>query len=298
MLASMRRTFIATVTVLAVAVSACAAGDSSVSTVSSATTATTATTDATSTTIECVDNDDAPSTVVYATRPGVDPDQTSLDLHVPDEPSCAAPVVVWVHGGGYRAGDKRNGTRDKVRVFNDAGWILVSTNYRLTPEGREGSAEFPDPFDDVAAALAWVHEHIAEYGGDPSRIALLGHSAGADIVANVAADPTYLERAGVGTDIVRCLGPLDTVGFDDLVVGPDAAFPPTIGVIRGSQERQRVEREFLAMLDAAGVDTVTIDARSLTHEEVNRNIGVADDTVMTEPLMAFLTACFAPAVSR
>jgi hypothetical protein len=241
--------------------------------------------------IECNDNDDAPTTVAYASRPGVDPDETSLDIHVPDETACGAPVVVWVHGGGYRTGDKRNGMRDKVRVFNDAGWILVSTNYRLTPEGREGSAEFPDPFDDVAAALAWVHEHIAEYGGDATRIALLGHSAGADIVANVAAEPTYLERAGVGTDIIRCLGPLDTVGFADLEVDRGASFPPTIGVIRGNRERQRVEREFLAMLDAGGVETVTIDARSLTHEEVNADIGAADDTVMTEPLMAFLGTC-------
>lgn len=234
----------------------------------------------------------APTTVVYAVRRGVAPEETSLDVHVPSTATCDAPVVVWVHGGGYRGGDKGNQMADKVRLFGESGWILVSTNYRLTPDGREGSPEFTDPFDDVAAAVSWVHDHIAEYGGDPSRIALLGHSAGADIVANLATDPTYLGALGLSLADLRCAGPLDTVGFADVEVRAGLGIPPIIGVVRGTAERRRIETEFLDRLDAVGVETTMIDARSLSHEEVNGNIGAADDSVMTDPLMDFLSGCF------
>ena len=73
---------------------------------------------------------------------------------------------------------------------------------------------FPTHDEDVAAAVAWVHDHIAEHGGDPDRIALLGHSAGAQIAASVATDPRYLGAHGLGLDALRCAGALDTEGYD------------------------------------------------------------------------------------
>jgi arylformamidase len=118
-----------------------------------------------------------------------------------------------VHGGGYVIGDKANQMRYKIDLFNTQGWILVSVNYRLSRPDK-GAAQFPDHFMDVAAAVAWVHEHIDEYGGDPSRIALLGHSAGADIVANVGVNPAYLQTYGLNLNALTCLAPLDTEGFD------------------------------------------------------------------------------------
>ncbi|MBI4932456.1 MAG: alpha/beta hydrolase [Actinobacteria bacterium] len=261
--------------------------------------------------------------MAYRTIPGVDTDLTSIDIHPPASPVCDAPVVMWVHGGGYQTGDKSNRIRDKVTLFNDAGWILVSVNYRLTAPGQVASAEFPDHYDDVAAAVAWVHEHIGSYGGDATRIALLGHSAGADIVANVVTNPTYLDAVGLGLPAVRCAGPLDTEGFDKtaanasdpdgerelwaaalgnnpdyatdtsatLLIEPDIGIPPMIGVVRGSPQRQQIETAFLDTLAANGIEATTIDARSLTHAAVNANIGAPDDTVMTAPLMTFLTDC-------
>lgn len=228
--------------------------------------------------------------------------------------------MLWVHGGGYRAGDKRNQVRDKVTLFNARGWVFVSINYRLTKPGIVASAQYPDHYDDVAAAVGWVHEHIADYGGDPSRLALLGHSAGADIVANVAADPKYLGTVGQALAALRCAGPLDTEGFDKVAAGPttrgqwDAALgneanylvstsatriiepgrdiPPTIGVVRGSLRRRQIESGYLDALRAAGVSATAIDAGTLSHEAVNRRIGAPGDTVMTPPLMNFLTTCF------
>ena len=258
--------------------------------------------------------------MAYAERPGFDRRSTSLDIHAPPR-VCAAPVVMWVHGGGYRTGDKANQVRDKVALFNDRGWIFVSVNYRLTRPGRPSSARYPDHYDDVATAVAWVRANIGEYGGDPSHIALLGHSAGADIVANVSVDPTYLERVGLGLPSITCAGPLDTEGFDKTAAGPavqrqwDAALgnepdylvrtsathtiepgrdiPSTIGVVRGSPRRRQIETAYLDALRAADVSATAIDARTLTHSEVNTRIGAAGDTVMTPPLIRFLTRCFA-----
>lgn len=267
---------------------------------------------------------DLPATVAYRTFPGVDTDLTSIDIYPPAPPGCTAPVVMWVHGGGYQAGDKANRIRDKVKLFNSAGWILVSVNYRLTAPGQDGSAEFPDHYDDVASAIAWVHDNIASYGGDATRIALLGHSAGADIVANVVTNPTYLRTVGHDLSTVRCAGPLDTEGFDKAaanatdpdgerelwdealgnnpdyatatsattLIKPGIGIPPMIGVVRGTPQRQQIETAFLDTLAANGIGATMIDARSLTHGEVNANIGAPGDTVMTAPLMTFLTSCF------
>ena len=262
------------------------------------------------------------TTVRYARIPGVPANATSLDVY-PQLKRCAAPVVIWVHGGGYRFGDKTNQIAAKARLFNDQGWILVSANYRLTVPGDPTSAHYPDHYDDVAAAVAWVHNHIGDYGGDPNRVALLGHSAGADIVANVASNPAYLRGQGLGLRALRCAGPLDSEGFDkvasDAGAGPDSAqwkvalgnepdyqsvtsavtwihrgagIPATISVVRGTPKRRRIEQDYLDRLAAAGVKTTKIDASRLSHMEVSTRIGAPADKVMTPPLMAFLTRCF------
>jgi len=245
----------------------------------------------------------APTTVAYRSVDGVPTNQLSLDVHTPAA-ACDAPVVMWVHGGGFVRGDKSNQVADKVRLFNDRGWILVSVNYRLTGPGAPVAPGMRDQFADVAAAVAWVHANVGAYGGDPSRIALLGHSAGADIVSNVATNPAYLGAAGLGLDARSCAGPLDTQGFDKAsdpalsatrLVRTGIGIPPTIGVVRGTPRRQPVETQFLDALDAAGVPTARIDARSLTPEEVNRRIGADGDTVMTPPLMTFLAGCLGAA---
>jgi acetyl esterase/lipase len=226
---------------------------------------------------------------------------------------------MWIHGGGYIIGDKAYQMKDKITLFNEQGWILVSVNYRLSLPDK-GAAQFPDHFQDVAAAVAWVREHIPAYGGDPNRIALLGHSAGADIVSNVAVNPIYLKEYGLELSTLTCAAPLDTQGFDKakasdsaqeqwvnalsnnpnyitetsatLLIKPNIGIPPMLGVTRGNERRQQIETEFIAALQAAGIEATLVNATSLSHEEVNNQIGAPDDTVMTEPLMDFLTGCF------
>lgn len=235
---------------------------------------------------------------------------------------CRTPVVIWVHGGGYHLGDKASQVRDKVRLFNDRGFLFISVNYRLTVKGDSSSAHYPDHYDDVAAAVAWVHSNIGRFGGDASRIALLGHSAGADIVSNVATNPRYLRNHRLGLRAIACAGPLDTEGFDKVTadagggeersawsdalgnapdferttsaitwIRPHVGIPRTIGVVRGTPQRRGIEQDYLDRLLAASVRTARIDASGLSHAEVNRRIGAPGDTVMTPPLMKFLDRC-------
>ena len=98
-----------------------------------------------------------------------------------------------IHGGGWRTGDKANQSqrRQKATFFAGNGFVYVSVNYRLSPAVRH-----PAHVEDVAKALSWIVDHIASYGGDPKRIFLMGHSAGAHLAALVTADKTYLTKLG------------------------------------------------------------------------------------------------------
>ncbi len=268
----------------------------------------------------------APQTMAYAHLPGVALKLTSLDVWAPN-PKCRAgnrraPVVMWVHGGGYQVGDKRNAVADKVKLFNGRrGWIFVSVNYRLSKAADPASARYPDHFRDVAASVAWVRANISRWGGNPHRIALLGHSAGADIVSNVTVNPVWLGERRLPLRAIRCAAPLDTEGFDKTRVRDDdktsvqwrLAFgnnpsykldtsatllvrrgrhiPSTFTVFRGLPLRRSIETAFRDALVRVGVATRLVDASSLTHGQVNSRIGAPGDTVMTKPLMSFLRSC-------
>jgi arylformamidase len=155
-----------------------------------------------------------------AGTPTADPNDNALDIYVPDgaAPGEARPVVVYVHGGGWRVGDKANQIADKVNLFTGAGYVFVSLNYRLSPADASvlapGRIKFPDHPNDVAEALGWLDGHIAEYGGDPTRLLLIGHSAGAHLIALVATDPRYLDSWGM--DPWQLIGavPLDSDAYD------------------------------------------------------------------------------------
>ena len=113
-----------------------------------------------------------------------------LDVYTPAEVGRPLPVIVFFHGGHWRSGDKA-----RYRFAADAlvaqGYAVVVPNYRLWPE-----VGFPGFVEDGAAAVAWVHANIADYGGDADELFLMGHSAGAHIAALIALDPRYLQAAG------------------------------------------------------------------------------------------------------
>lgn len=135
------------------------------------------------------------TTAVNAVEPvavsyGKDPKQ-SLNVYRSDSEakSQPLPVLIWVHGGGWRNGDKDNRAGINLcQTWAKAGVVVVGLDYRLTP-----AVVHPAHIEDVAAGIAWVHSNIAKHGGDPQRVFLLGHSAGAHLVALVATAPSYLK---------------------------------------------------------------------------------------------------------
>src|SRR5439155_313047 len=97
---------------------------------------------------------------------------------------------------------KRNQLTDKLRLWHDAGYTVVSVNYRLTDPATTATVRYPTHDEDVAAAVAWVHAHVARFGGDAERIALLGHSAGAQIVASIATAEVNSEIGRSGDTVI------------------------------------------------------------------------------------------------
>jgi acetyl esterase/lipase len=131
---------------------------------------------------------------------GVDPRQR-LDLYRPRVAVSTKPVIVFWYGGSWD-----NGARQDYRFVGVAlaqlGYLTVLPDYRIYPQVR-----FPQFLDDGALAVAWVQQHAAEYGGDPKRLVLMGHSAGAHMAAMLALNRSYLERAGADPDrIVGLIG--------------------------------------------------------------------------------------------
>lgn len=145
-----------------------------------------------------------------------------LDVYAPDGAQAGdeRPVVVFVHGGGWRRGDKENKIEDKVNLFTGSGYVLASVNYRLSPVGGDPAnpdpnrIKFPAHPDDVGEAIGWLDRNIADYGGDPTRMVLIGHSAGAHLVSLVGTDPTYIEDYGVEPWQIAGVVSLDTDAFD------------------------------------------------------------------------------------
>jgi len=122
------------------------------------------------------------------------------------------PVIVFIYGGGWHDGAKDH-YAFTGRALANRGYMVVLPDYRLFPETR-----FPGFLEDSAKALAWVHDNIAEHGGDASRIFLSGQSAGAYNVMMLALDRQWLGREGKSPDLIRGVaalaGPYDFYPFD------------------------------------------------------------------------------------
>ena len=104
-------------------------------------------------------------------------------------PPGKAPVMVYIHGGAWMIGEKREQGKPMMYELVARGWVCVAINYRLSPK-----ATWPDHIVDAKRAVAWVKEHIAEYGGDPSFVAVSGGSAGGHLCALLAlsaGDPAF-----------------------------------------------------------------------------------------------------------
>lgn len=232
-----------------------------------------------------------------------------LDVYAQPKIS-GAPIILMVHGGGWRHGDKGMGrvVDDKVARWVPKGFVFVSTNYRLMPD-----ADPRQQADDIATAVKFVRDNAAQWGGDPQRIVLMGHSAGAHLIALLTAAPTQF-----GFDSNDWLGAvsLDSGALDveaimnrkhmrlyDKAFGDDralwqraspirqleAAGPPML-LVCSSERRDQPCVENSRFADAArklGRRTEVMP-QAMSHGEINHLLG--DDAGYTAAVETFLSS--------
>lgn len=134
-------------------------------------------------------------------------EKRTLDVYAPDK-AKNLPVAFWIHGGGWQTGDKTD-VKQKPQMFMDKGFVFVSVNYRLLP-----TVEMATLIRDVASSFRWVNENIGQYGGDPKRVLVGGHSAGAQLAAILCTDERYLKELGIGFDVLKGCVPVDGDTYD------------------------------------------------------------------------------------
>lgn len=247
---------------------------------------------------------------------GNDTRRQLLDVYAPNG-AKDLPVVVWMHGGGWRRGDKLL-VQKKPQAFNDQGYVFVSINYRFVP-----NHQMNDLATDVATAIKWVHDHIDEYGGSPKTIFVGGHSAGAHLAALVCSDESYLKSQGLDlTNIAGCF-PVDTATYDAYKLitflqrmksdrselytnafGDTAesqkkyspvthiqagnTYPPFLLLHVASRADATLSSNMFAKaVNAAGGQAETFAAQGKDHGSINKELGTAGDEP-TKAVFAFL----------
>lgn len=231
---------------------------------------------------------------------GSDPRQ-KLEWVMPTNVKSKAPILLYVHGGGWSIGDKRMDAADKGRHFTGQGWAFASTNYRLVPQ-----ATVEQQAADVASAIALLRQ---KPGLDPDKVVIMGHSAGAHLAALVSSDQTYLKAAGVPLSAVKGVVLLDGAGYDVAVQLKDArnraksmyvqafgtdpkrqaalspithAAAPNAGnwlilPVARRQDARAQSDALAAALRAAGTPVRVVPQEGKTHMTLNRELGDVGD---------------------
>jgi len=249
-----------------------------------------------------------------------------LDVYAPEN-AKGAPVVFWIHGGGWQQGDKSDVGR-KPAFFMEKGFVFVSINYRLWPK-----VEMEALIEDVAKGFKWVQDHIADYGGDPGRVLVGGHSAGAQLAAILCTDGKYLKAEGLTSFamIKGCLPvdgdtydipamietaetrqrvhgyPLPTTGHRQKFgndpakhrdfsavyhVAKGKGIPPFLILYVAHHPDNTIQaRRFGEVLKEAGVPVTLYGGRDTHHVKLNDDIGTEGDAG-TEAVAKFVKACF------
>lgn len=194
------------------------------------------------------------------------------------------PVIMFIHGGSWASGTPDNYTFIG-RSFAPHGFVVVDAGYRLGDAGK-----YPAMLQDGAAALAWTRANIAELGGDPDAIFLMGHSAGAYNAVMLALDRQWMQAAGVPASAIRCVvgisGPYDFLPLDTpdsiRTFGDAADLPATqpINFVRGdappmllvtgeadTKVKPRNTRALAAALDGLGVTVQTAYHPGMDHSD-------------------------------
>lgn len=240
---------------------------------------------------------------------GADPAQR-LEVIVPEQRSTQPlPVVVFIHGGSWNSGDPR-GYRFVGRQLARRGFVVVNAGYRLGPKGR-----FPAMVQDGAMAIAWVQGTIAQYGGDPAGVCLMGHSAGAYNAAMLVLERQWLGRAGLPEGYVRGFiglsGPYDFYPFTSdsaraaFGAEPDPAITQPIKFARGDAApmllltgdrdttvKPRNSKALAKAVGQAGGKAELVVVKGLDHTAPIKLLAAPfnRDTRVLDPVLGFLTA--------
>ena len=233
-------------------------------------------------------NDLAPGTgvaehdrIAYAPGP-----RHRLDVYAPTGRKAAVPVVVFIYGGNWDSGD-RGMYRFVGAELAAHGMLTIVPDMRLYPRVR-----FPGFVEDCALAVAWARNHAAEYGGDPHRLFVMGHSAGGQIAALLALDPEYLAAVGMQpkrdlAGMIGLAGPYDFLPLTSpelqTIFGPPSAWPrsqpinyvsaqaPPMLLLAGSADdtvNPGNTRRLAAKLREAGADVQDIIYPGVGHKEL------------------------------
>lgn len=241
--------------------------------------------------------------IIYYDGPGFNPIKHKLDLFVP-EGLQSAPVLLFIHGGGWTSGDK-NLYSYLGHTFARAGFATVVINYRLSPQ-----VQHPAHIEDVARAFAWTHKNIAQYGGDPAKIFVAGHSAGGHLTALLALDAQYLKAHHLTLSAIK--GAIPISGVYDVtspfslyrtVFGADpqqrqAASPithtgpnrPPFLVIYAEFDLPGLEaqaRQLVSLLKQNSSETELLKVSATDHITIIVNIGLSGDPT-TEAILKFM----------
>ncbi len=248
-------------------------------------------------------------------------ERQKLDIYSPAG-AKGLPVVFWIHGGGWQAGDKSD-VKLKPQMFMDQGFVFVSINYRLLPGVDMGTL-----IRDVALSFRWVQDHIAEHGGDPTRVLVGGHSAGAQLAALICTDERYFKEQGLTFAMLKGCVPVDGDTYDvpaiietaetrrrvhgqpqpkyshrqefgdDPVkhrdfsavnhVARDKGIPPFLLLhVADHPDTSAQAQHFGAVLKQAGIPVKVFGAKDTHHVQLNDNLGLPDDPA-TKALLEFV----------
>jgi len=230
-----------------------------------------------------------------------------LDLYLPAA-GTKWPALVWLHGGGITGGNKDDESTAAIgRTFARAGIAVAAINYRLSPK-----ATFPAYVEDTAAAFAWVKAHIEEQGGDPAKVFLGGHSAGAYLSSLVGMDARYLQRFGLAPNTIAGLIPISGQmmthfavrkerGTPEYTIMADEAAPihytrkdtPPFLILFGDRDwpaRLEENQYFVAIQKAAGNTRLTLQViPDRDHGSIAGRIPTPGDPA-AEAIIRFVTA--------
>ncbi|PHY19933.1 alpha/beta hydrolase [Caulobacter sp. BP25] len=226
---------------------------------------------------------------------GADPAQ-AVDIYIPPNVPRDAPVIVMVHGGAWKIGDKANtgSVENKLRHWLPKGFVFASVNYRMLPQAMAYTQA-----QDVAAALRWTRSHAADWGASDRNIILMGHSAGAHLVALLSSKPAMVGHPWAGTVVLDSA----TMKVSETMVGRhpkfyDEAFggdpagwakaspmdqwtPSAVQMMLICSTKRPDKpcddaRAFQALAKRSGV-RMPVLPQPLTHADVNRTLGLPGD---------------------